>query len=101
MIAKLSGRLDATGEDWAVVDVGGVRIAWERCGGGDEDCDGLVDDAVREQVAEEHRLPVDHRRARAVEVGDATVPALQKKMIRMARDRNKLTITATAKPTAS
>ena len=24
MIAKLSGRLDATGEDWAVVDVGGV-----------------------------------------------------------------------------
>jgi len=31
----------------------------------------------------------------AVEVGDATVPALQKKMIRMARDRNKLTITAT------
>ncbi len=31
----------------------------------------------------------------AVEVGDATVPALQKKMIRMARDKNKLTITAT------
>ena len=31
----------------------------------------------------------------AVEVGDATVPALQKKMIRLARDRNKLTITAT------
>ena len=31
----------------------------------------------------------------AVEVGDATVPALQKKMIRMARDSNKLTITAT------
>ena len=31
----------------------------------------------------------------AVEVGDAAVPALQKKMIRMARDRNKLTITAT------
>ncbi|PKO36889.1 MAG: pyruvate kinase [Betaproteobacteria bacterium HGW-Betaproteobacteria-6] len=31
----------------------------------------------------------------AVEVGDATVPALQKKMIRMARDTNKLTITAT------
>ncbi|MBL8404709.1 MAG: pyruvate kinase, partial [Dechloromonas sp.] len=31
----------------------------------------------------------------AVEVGDASVPALQKKMIRMARDRNKLTITAT------
>ena len=31
----------------------------------------------------------------AVEVGDATVPALQKKMIRMARDMNKLTITAT------
>ncbi len=30
-----------------------------------------------------------------VEVGDATVPALQKKMIRMARERNKLTITAT------
>ena len=24
MIAKLSGRLDATGEDWAIVDVGGV-----------------------------------------------------------------------------
>ena len=35
------------------------------------------------------------RGALAVEVGDATVPALQKKMIRMARDRNKLTITAT------
>ncbi|MDD2885605.1 MAG: pyruvate kinase [Dechloromonas sp.] len=31
----------------------------------------------------------------AVEVGDATVPALQKRMIRLARDRNKLTITAT------
>ena len=30
-----------------------------------------------------------------VEVGDAAVPALQKKMIRMARDKNKLTITAT------
>jgi pyruvate kinase len=31
----------------------------------------------------------------AVEVGDAAVPALQKRMIRMARDNNKLTITAT------
>ena len=31
----------------------------------------------------------------AVEVGDAAVPALQKRMIRMARERNKLTITAT------
>jgi pyruvate kinase len=31
----------------------------------------------------------------AVEVGDATVPALQKKMIRLARAQNKLTITAT------
>ncbi len=31
----------------------------------------------------------------AVEVGNAAVPALQKKMIRAARDRNKLTITAT------
>jgi pyruvate kinase len=31
----------------------------------------------------------------AVEVGDAAVPALQKKMIRAARDLNKLTITAT------
>src|SRR5689334_4628318 len=31
----------------------------------------------------------------AVEVGDATVPALQKKMIRLARELNKLTITAT------
>ena len=31
----------------------------------------------------------------AVEVGDAAVPALQKRMIRMARDLNKLTITAT------
>jgi pyruvate kinase len=31
----------------------------------------------------------------AVEVGDATVPALQKKMIRLARENNKLTITAT------
>jgi pyruvate kinase len=31
----------------------------------------------------------------AVEVGDATVPALQKKMIRLARGQNKLTITAT------
>ena len=31
----------------------------------------------------------------AVEVGDATVPALQKKMIRAAREKNKLTITAT------
>jgi pyruvate kinase len=31
----------------------------------------------------------------AVEVGDAAVPALQKRIIRMARERNKLTITAT------
>jgi pyruvate kinase len=31
----------------------------------------------------------------AVEVGDAAVPALQKRMIRLARDLNKLTITAT------
>jgi len=31
----------------------------------------------------------------AVEVGDAAVPALQKKMLRAARERNKLTITAT------
>jgi pyruvate kinase len=31
----------------------------------------------------------------AVEVGDASVPALQKRMIRTARERNKLTITAT------
>src|SRR5690606_30110883 len=31
----------------------------------------------------------------AVEVGDAAVPALQKRMIRMSRERNKLTITAT------
>lgn len=30
-----------------------------------------------------------------VEVGDASVPALQKRMIKMARDKNKLTITAT------
>jgi len=30
-----------------------------------------------------------------VEVGDAAVPALQKRMIRMARDKNKLVITAT------
>ncbi|MDP1673399.1 MAG: pyruvate kinase [Burkholderiales bacterium] len=31
----------------------------------------------------------------AVEVGDAAVPALQKRMIRMAREKHKLTITAT------
>ncbi len=31
----------------------------------------------------------------AVEVGDAAVPALQKRMIRLARERNKLAITAT------
>jgi pyruvate kinase len=31
----------------------------------------------------------------AVEVGDAAVPALQKRMIRMAREKNRLTITAT------
>jgi pyruvate kinase len=31
----------------------------------------------------------------AVEVGEATVPALQKRMIRMAREKNKLAITAT------
>jgi pyruvate kinase len=31
----------------------------------------------------------------AVEVGDAVVPALQKRMIRMARERNRITITAT------
>ena len=31
----------------------------------------------------------------AVEVGDAAVPALQKKMLRAAREKNKLTITAT------
>ena len=29
MIAKLSGRLDSTGEDWAIVDVGGVGyLVW-------------------------------------------------------------------------
>jgi pyruvate kinase len=31
----------------------------------------------------------------AVEVGDAAVPALQKRMIRLAREKNKLVITAT------
>src|SRR4029077_17198892 len=31
----------------------------------------------------------------AVEGGDASVPALQKRMIRVAREQNKLTITAT------
>ncbi len=31
----------------------------------------------------------------AVEVGDASVPALQKRMIRLAREKNRLTITAT------
>ncbi len=31
----------------------------------------------------------------AVEVGDAAVPALQKRMIKLAREHNKLTITAT------
>ena len=31
----------------------------------------------------------------AVEVGDAAVPAMQKRMIRLAREKNKLTITAT------
>jgi pyruvate kinase len=31
----------------------------------------------------------------AIEVGNATVPALQKRMIKLARERNKLTITAT------
>ncbi|MGB7542778.1 MAG: pyruvate kinase [Burkholderiales bacterium] len=31
----------------------------------------------------------------AVEVGDASVPALQKRMIRLAREQNKITITAT------
>jgi pyruvate kinase len=31
----------------------------------------------------------------AVEVGDAAVPAMQKRLIRLARERNKLTITAT------
>ena len=31
----------------------------------------------------------------AIEVGNATVPGLQKRMLRMARERNKLTITAT------
>jgi pyruvate kinase len=31
----------------------------------------------------------------AVEVGDAAVPALQKRMIRMAREKNRITITAT------
>ena len=31
----------------------------------------------------------------AIEVGNASVPALQKRMIKMARERNKLTITAT------
>src|SRR5438874_11413143 len=31
----------------------------------------------------------------AVEVGNATVPGLQKRMIRLAREKNKLTITAT------
>lgn len=31
----------------------------------------------------------------AVEVGDASVPAMQKRMIRMAREQNKVTITAT------
>ena len=31
----------------------------------------------------------------AIEVGDASIPALQKRMIRLAREKNKLTITAT------
>src|SRR6266702_2735790 len=57
---------------------------------------GLTAPALPPKDAEDIRtaakIKVDYL---AVEVGDASVPALQKRMIRLAREQNKLTITAT------
>ena len=54
-----------------------------------------VDDAIfRDILAETDGIMVA-RGDLAVEVGDASVPALQKRMIRAAREHNKLVITAT------
>jgi pyruvate kinase len=50
---------------------------------------------VLEEILEASDAIMVARGDLAVEVGDAAVPALQKRMIRLARERNKLTITAT------
>jgi pyruvate kinase len=51
--------------------------------------------AALEDVLEASDCVMVARGDLAVEVGDAVVPALQKRIIRMARERNRLTITAT------
>jgi len=51
--------------------------------------------AVLEEIIDAADVIMVARGDLGVEVGDAAVPGLQKRMIRMARDRNKLVITAT------
>jgi pyruvate kinase len=59
-----------------------------------ERAEAVKEDALRDIMRECEGIMVA-RGDLAVEVGDASVPALQKKMIRMAREANKITITAT------
>jgi pyruvate kinase len=59
-----------------------------------ERAEAVVTDALSDIMSSSDGIMVA-RGDLAVEVGDASVPALQKRMIRMARELNKLTITAT------
>jgi pyruvate kinase len=59
-----------------------------------ERAEAVVNDALADIMSSSDGIMVA-RGDLAVEVGDASVPALQKRMIRMARELNKLTITAT------
>jgi len=59
-----------------------------------ERAEAVKDEALRDIMRECEGIMVA-RGDLAVEVGDASVPALQKKMIRMAREANRITITAT------
>jgi pyruvate kinase len=59
-----------------------------------ERAEAVVTDALADIMSSSDGIMVA-RGDLAVEVGDASVPALQKRMIRMARELNKLTITAT------
>jgi len=59
-----------------------------------ERAEAVVDGALRDIMSGSDGIMVA-RGDLAVEVGDASVPALQKRMIRLARELNKLTITAT------
>jgi pyruvate kinase len=59
-----------------------------------ERAEAVVPDTLRDIMAACDGIMVA-RGDLAVEVGDAAVPALQKRMIRLAREANKLTITAT------